>query len=354
MLSRINDVLNEHTRMMLPIEGYQNMRLLSLEEAVEPLVPLFGRKDLLSKVWVVKERCKTPADGLSQDESASIMLYTLDWFPAENSLYLVLNKTLRLEERNQLKPWFSYLRLFLSALSQLPPINDTIYRGINQDLSVNYSLGSNSIWWGVTSCTDTINVLESANLCGTSGVRTIFSIKCLDGRSIKNHSYYHVENEVILMPGRYLRVHSNYKANDGLHIIQLVEMKPPYELLKLPDNNLWRRISPGISLLGTCINAACAAYQKEVIIHIGFRTFDVLLDTNSSTAKCTICEHYVEIAKLGFSQCHWCSRGIKQIAPSQPPIPFSEDWSYAHGKSLFEYNLQNGITWRQLIIEAKP
>ena len=126
MLSRVSDDLREDNRHLLPIEGYQNVRLVSLEEAVQPLVSLFAGDSLLSKVWVVKERCREPADGLSQDESASIMLYTLEWPNQEESLYFILNKTLRMEDRNNLKPWFPYLRLFIGALSQLPPINDTI------------------------------------------------------------------------------------------------------------------------------------------------------------------------------------------------------------------------------------
>jgi hypothetical protein len=354
MIARINNVLHEHNRMLLPIEGYENARLMPLEEAVKPLIPLFVGDSLLSKVWVVKERCRNPADGLSQDESASIMLYTLEWPSPDQSLYFILNNTLRMEDRNILKPWFPYLRLFLGALSQLSPINDTVYRGIKIDMSGKYSSDNESIWWGFSSCTDDIQVLESEEFCGRTGVRTMFHIKCFDGRNIRNHSYCYSENETLLMPGRYLRLRGHYGAADGLHIIRLEEIKPPYELLKLPDNSLWRRFAPGLSLLGICINSECDAYQKEVIIPIGLKNFDVLTDADASTTICPKCKHYVETSKLGFNECQWRIYGKKQTRPSQAPISFSEDWIQTHGYALFEYGLQEGVTWRQLIVETRP
>ena len=221
MISSINDVLHEHLRVLLPIDGYQNVPLMKLEDAVKPIASLFPGDSLSANVWTVIERCKEPADGLSQDDSASIMLYTIEWAVPEQSLYHILNQTLRLEARDQLKPWFAYLRLFIGALLQLPPINSTVYRGVKNDLSGDYQQETKLIWWGLSSCTDAINVLQSEQFCGTTGTRTMFHIKCLSGRSIKNHSYYHVEDEVLLLPGRYLQYRGHYGAADGLCIIQL-------------------------------------------------------------------------------------------------------------------------------------
>ncbi|CAF4753714.1 unnamed protein product, partial [Rotaria sp. Silwood2] len=127
---------------MLPIEGYQDVPLVSLKEAMEPIIYLFDRESLLAKIWVVKEQCKNPADGLSPDESGSIMLYTFEWIPIEESLYFILNKTLRMRNRELLKPWFPYLRLFIGALIQLPSINDVIYRGVKKDLKNEYPPGT--------------------------------------------------------------------------------------------------------------------------------------------------------------------------------------------------------------------
>jgi len=103
MLSRIQDVLHESHRILLPIEGYQNERLMTLEEAIEPLFHIFDRISLRSKVFIAKERCQESADGLLQDESASIILYTYDWDISKSSLYFILNETLRPEDRRNLQ-----------------------------------------------------------------------------------------------------------------------------------------------------------------------------------------------------------------------------------------------------------
>ncbi|CAF3907462.1 unnamed protein product [Rotaria sp. Silwood1] len=353
---------------MLPIEGYQDAPLMPLEEAVKPINHLFDGDGLAGKIWTLKGRCKTPADGLSPDESASIMLYTVEWATAEKSLYYILNKTLRIEDRKMLRPWFPYLRLFIGALLRLPPIHGAVYRGVKNDISADYPLQTEQIWWGFSSCTDGVGVLESEQFCGTSGSRTMFHITCFDGRNIRNHSFYHSESEILLLPGRYLQVHSCYKADDGLRIIQLDEIKPPYELLKLPynspwrcikpeialpDNSPWRHIAPGISLLGTCTNPTCQAFQQEVIIPIGYRKFNVLADADSSSVKCPVCEKYVDITKLGFNECRWRINGIVQPQNLQAPIPFSENWSDTRGDSLKEFNLKEFI-WRKLIVEAEP
>ncbi|CAF0959955.1 unnamed protein product [Rotaria sordida] len=353
MFSRINDLQNEHLHAMLPIEGYQDTPLVSLDEAIKPIIHLFNKDSLSSKVWVVKERCTNPADGLSPDQSGSIMLYTFEWLPTEESLYFILNKTLRMENRELLKPWFPFLRLFIGALIQLPSIDDVIYRGVRKDLRNEYPPNTEKIWWGFSSCTDSIHVLESDQFCGKTGTRTMFQIKCLNGPCIKNHTYFHSENEILLLPGRYLRVRSCYSSEDGLSIIRLDEIEPPHTLLKLPKNDPWRRVEPGISLLGNCMNPNCKIYEKQVIIPIGFKKFDVLVDSDASNAKCPICEKYVDTLKLGFNKCQWRISGIKQVRQSEAPAPFLENWSNTDGNSLLEYNLHNTI-WRQLIVEAKP
>ena len=354
MDSRVHDVLSEHGRLLLPIEGYEKFRLMTLEEAVQPLIAFFPPGSLMYRVSIANERCKNPSDGLSSDESASIMLYTMGWSTTEGSFYFNLNDTLRIEDRDKLKPWFGYLRLFIGALSRLPPVNDTVYRGVKRDMRDEYPLNSNKTWWGFSSCTDKMQLLEAERFCGTTGTRTIFNIRCLGGRDIRNHSYFHNENEILLLPGRYFRVKSNYHGNDGLLIIDLVEIKPQYELLKLPDHSLWRQFTPGLSLLGTCSNTGCQAYGKEVIISVGLKNFNLLTDADQSTSKCPTCETYVNPSKLGFHRCQWRTYGKKQ-RPPQAPVDFSTEWRSINNNSLFEYELpENEITWRQFIVEVKP
>ena len=109
-VSRYTDLRDKPvTRLLAPIIGYQNMPPVSLEDSIEPISHLFD--EIEGNVWVAKENCKNPTDDLSQDESASIHLYTMQ-FGSEFSLYHVLNKNLHSENRQSLKPWFSRLKRF--------------------------------------------------------------------------------------------------------------------------------------------------------------------------------------------------------------------------------------------------
>ncbi|CAF5143328.1 unnamed protein product, partial [Rotaria sp. Silwood1] len=111
----------------------------------------------------------------------------------------VLNETLRSKDRQNLKPWFSYLKLFLTALSRLPSERQFVYRGVKLDLSEKYPIGENVVWWGFSSCTVSINVLQSENFLGKTGERTMFNIECYSGKNIQKHSYYPTEDEVLLL-----------------------------------------------------------------------------------------------------------------------------------------------------------
>ncbi|CAF1460832.1 unnamed protein product, partial [Rotaria sp. Silwood1] len=125
---RISDVGQEPLKMLLPIRGYDEVPLVTLEEAVEPLVTTLP--DIKDYVYVAKQRCdEEPADGLSQDESAAIMLYSMEWTPQQKCLYFVLNSILRSEDRRKLESWYPYLKLFLSGLTRLPSAHRFVYRG---------------------------------------------------------------------------------------------------------------------------------------------------------------------------------------------------------------------------------
>ncbi|CAF4419070.1 unnamed protein product [Rotaria magnacalcarata] len=78
----------------------------SLENAVNPLVSLLP--DIRKHVASAKKECKNPPpDGLTLDESASIMLYSMEWKPRDKCLYVVLNDALRSEDGGKIKPWIN-------------------------------------------------------------------------------------------------------------------------------------------------------------------------------------------------------------------------------------------------------
>ncbi|CAF1201476.1 unnamed protein product [Didymodactylos carnosus] len=233
--SRFTDIRDEPIdKSLIPIKGYHDKPIVPLAEAIKPVEHLF--EDLQDYVKLSLHNCKKPAEGLTQDEAASIQLYTIE-FDGGPSLYQELNDALRAEKRENLKPWFSYLKLFLTALYKLPSKTETIFRGVKHvDLSDKYPTGFKFAWWGVSSCTTTVDVLKSEKFFGKSGKRTLLSISCINAKSITAHSYYSdTEKEVILMPGSYFEVVGHLDAANDLHIIQLKEIEPPYMLLKPPS-----------------------------------------------------------------------------------------------------------------------
>ena len=78
------------------------MPLVTLEEVIEPLVSILP--DIRLKARIVKQKCRNPADGLTSDQSAAIVLYTIEWEVQNRSLYFVLNTHLRTPDRTMLKP----------------------------------------------------------------------------------------------------------------------------------------------------------------------------------------------------------------------------------------------------------
>lgn len=231
---RFCDVQYEPTKLLLPIRGYWNVPLVPLEEAIAPVKHLL-EEDIDTKVYIAIQNCQRPKDDFTPDESAALQLYTMESENSSESLYFVLNQTLRSEERRKLTPWFCYLKLLLTGLCKLPNQRKTIYRGVNGDLRQKYNEGDNVVWWGFNSCTESLRVLENEQFLCKSGTRTIFNIECCNGKRISNHSFYQGEEEILLLPATQLVVVGKLSAAPGLHIIQLRELdNPPFQLLKSP------------------------------------------------------------------------------------------------------------------------
>jgi hypothetical protein len=92
-------------------------------------------------------------------------------------------------------------------------------------------------WWSVSSCTISLEILQSEQFLGTEGLRTLFSIECQNAKSVAAHSYFKdTEKEFILMPGSYFEVVGQLHPAKDLHIIHLKEIQPPFPLVKPPFN----------------------------------------------------------------------------------------------------------------------
>ena len=226
--------LPAHIHTIFPLnEDLQNIPLVSLEEAVKPLISLVP--DLEQMIRTTKEYRSKYNHDLTHDEGASILLYTMGWEPQEKSFYTFLNRTLQSVDRSLLKPWLLYIRLMITSYSKLPssPQHRIVYHGVGSDLNMQYTVGNTVTWWSFTSCTSSLQTLNDERVLGQSGTRTQFSVECYSSRSIKSCSLYPADEEVLLLPGCRFRVASCAYHGDGLHIIKLKEIAPEYPLINL-------------------------------------------------------------------------------------------------------------------------
>ncbi|CAF3339330.1 unnamed protein product [Rotaria socialis] len=229
---RFSDLVGEPCRMLIPMEGYEKKPLVTLEEAVEPIVEYVP--DVRRRASFAKTKCAELSPGkLSMDEAASITLYSMEWEPQDECLYHVLNKTLRNENRQKLEPWFLFLKLILTALAHLPSMARTVYRGVKQDLRKEYPKGKILVWWGFSSCTTTLDVLQNEAFLGETGPRTFFTIECDSGKDIQKYSCYQAEDEILLPAARQFKVVSCLSQGKNFYMIQLKEIQPPFPLIEL-------------------------------------------------------------------------------------------------------------------------
>ncbi|CAF3897834.1 unnamed protein product [Rotaria sp. Silwood1] len=217
-----------------PIIGYSQELLVSLIEACKPLVDIVY--NILTYATIALENTPAiPPNKLTRDESAAIRLYTMEWHNEQMSLYFILNRTLQYDNREKLRPWFKYLKLFLSALVKIPcaPVQ-TVWRGVRSNVSNEFPPGTQVTLWKFTSCTTSLTVLENDNYLGSVGERTLFSIEVINGRSIRAHSAFGTEDEVLMLPCTSMKVQSQFIPAADLHIIHLKQIIPDEMLLELP------------------------------------------------------------------------------------------------------------------------
>jgi hypothetical protein len=225
---------SEQSKTLGPISGYAQEPFLSLAEACEPLIGIV--QDILLYVSAALERTPNePPDGLTRDESAAIRLYTMDWIEVHERLCFILNISLNIPDREVLRPWFKYLKLFLTALAKIPCAPpQTVWRGVKTNISDEFPHEGQVIWWAFSSCTKTLTVLESDAYLGKMGQRTLFSIEVFNGRNIRAHSHFDIEDEILLLPGTCREVQSRFNPASDLYIIHLKQKIPEEILLEPP------------------------------------------------------------------------------------------------------------------------
>merc|ERR1712050_540935 len=126
-------------------------------------------------------------------------------------------------ERSRAHPFFSYLRLLFAGLEVLCRASRAqnvqkpcaLWRGVHLDLQQDHPPGSEVTWWGASSCTPVLSVAKG--FLGSSGARTLFTVKHLSAVPIKEYSAFRGEEEWLLAPGTKLRVEKVEKKPGGLN-----------------------------------------------------------------------------------------------------------------------------------------
>jgi len=224
---------NESVRLP-PVYGFHCQDLVSLEEALQPLEPYI--KELSRYVKIAKKNCRFPNDDhLSKDQSASIYIYTMEW--GEQTLYRVLNKTLRAENRQALTIWFPYLKLFDSALDLLSNVKESIWRDVPLDIGKNFTKNQIFTWWTVSSCSSSVNVIET--FLQNKSNSTLFLIEAVNGKNVSGYTEFGVKANPL-------------KRVDGSHIVHLIEINDeddrqplltPVAIRNIQKRNLnWKRM----------------------------------------------------------------------------------------------------------------
>jgi hypothetical protein len=175
----------------------------------------------------------SPEQRIPEDEVMALMLFSfeLGWNSHDlsgrgvDNFHLVLRTELR--DRNpqtllKLKPYMYYL---LSGLSKQPVVNGVVFRGVpSVALSVvqkKYKEKRTIHWSNFT--------LTSMNLSRVKGVARwpdgiIFEINVRNGRSLRQYSLVHSDDEVLLSPNcRLVVVRAIEKRSDGFHYLMLSE-----------------------------------------------------------------------------------------------------------------------------------
>ena len=113
---------------------------------------------------------------------AAINLYTGEFVPPQ--FYSVLNTALRDANREKCKPFVPYIWLLMHALRDCPAYAQTVvFRGVKADLSGQYPKDREVTWFQFSSCTCDLSVEQSDQFCGSSGVRTLFTIELTSSRA---------------------------------------------------------------------------------------------------------------------------------------------------------------------------
>mmetsp|Transcript_91616 Transcript_91616/g.144838 ORF Transcript_91616/g.144838 Transcript_91616/m.144838 type:complete len:942 (+) Transcript_91616:2-2827(+) len=176
---------------------------------------------------------------MTQEEIASVVIYTMECNPREGSVYYAMNKALRNKNREAVKSWRNYIWYFLHALKKIPPSKVmTLYRGSKcklADMGLDLDKGDDFTWSAFSSAATTVDVMNQ--FLGTTGDRTLVTITMDQriGRLVTDFSLFPDENEVLLPPNVSFEFVSKFECAPGFWMVQAQQVESLDELLDISE-----------------------------------------------------------------------------------------------------------------------
>lgn len=167
---------------------------------------------------------KTRVDGLKNDESAAIYLYSMR--NSDNSVYNNLYEALGSGQESEIKKWIEYLKLLRNAWEKLPLISNEVWQGIDYDEELVDKICSSNIdelFTCIGSCTPLTKVVQSS-FQDASNPKRKFLMFGYEGVGAKDITSYIEGNhrEVMLWPGKQInQVRFEEKADGSQAILHL-------------------------------------------------------------------------------------------------------------------------------------
>jgi hypothetical protein len=96
----------------------------------------------------------------------------------------------------------------------------SLWRGVNLDISKNFTEGEEITWWSFNSCSSSVKVIKQF----LGSVSTLIMIEAKNGKQISTYSNFPQENEVILGLGTRLCVASDALEHSSLNVVHLREL----------------------------------------------------------------------------------------------------------------------------------
>ncbi|CAF3912634.1 unnamed protein product [Adineta steineri] len=217
----------------LLIKGYEDEPLLSLEEALKPFDGKISHLD--NQIKEAKSNCHYPSEhNLTRDESAALYLYLIH--DKGDTVYNHLQKSWDSNDREQMKPWFKYLKLLKSGLNKLPDAKTEVWQGTHYDKDAEKILQSKSLQLYASMGLSSPTYQQVKNdVQGKSGSKAILvGYQHVDGKDVSGYGP-NTQKETMIWPGVKLnRGKQNGLDKNGSLIFHLTGKSKPVE--PPPDN----------------------------------------------------------------------------------------------------------------------